>query len=198
MYKPSTLRVWRWNWNMWFKRCCVLDIQQRRGRSLHLGSEKRMSKIHIWRIADILVCLEPACGGNVYEEWVWGLAPWAEHPGWCEREVVGGTWRLASQLHSFTEGRLEQMLVNTSFDGSGYSSRTKMGREGQDQTCSRQEATVFPCFPSQPPASIMWILLGSAGQDWSSPVTLYSPFHLCSSAYVTLLFLEGDPVAPIC
>lgn len=198
MYKPSTLGTWRWNWNMWYKRCCVLDNQQRRGRSFHLGSEKRTNEIRIWRTANILVCLEPACVENVYEEWAWGLALWAEHPRWFEREIVGGTCRLACQLHDFTEGGLEQMLVNTSFHGSGYSSRKKMGREGQDQSCSRQEATVFPSSPSQPPASIMWIHLGSAGQDRSSPITLYSPSHLCSSAYVTLLFLEGDPVAPIC
>lgn len=163
MYIPSTVGAWRWNWNMWFKRCCVLDNQQRRERPLHLGSEKRMSKIRTWRIANILVCLEPACVRNMYEEWVWGLALWAEHPGRCERMVVGGTCRLTTQLHSFTEGRLEQMLVNTSFHGSGYSSRKKMGREGQDQSYSRQEATIFPRSSFQPPASIMWIHLGTAG-----------------------------------
>lgn len=131
------------------------------GRSLHLGSENRMNKVHIWRIANTLASLESGCVGNVYEEWERTVAV-----GWTPRVVwERGSRRNADQLsklHHFAKGRLEQMLVDTSCPGYWDRSRKKMGREGRDQSWSRKEATIFPCYPlNLPPA-----FCGFTGQDW--------------------------------
>lgn len=82
---------------------------------------------------------------------------------------------------------MEQMLVDASFDGSWYSRKTVAVTEME------LPSSPFPISTfHHSPASYGFIEVLRSG------LIIYSLFHLYSSAYLTLLSLEGGPVVPIC